>query len=392
MAGHFPVLDGVRGLAILLVLLHNFNLGGPIDTALTKVVDVGLEIGWVGVQLFFVLSGFLITGILVDTKAAPNYYSSFYGRRVLRIFPLYYLVLIMYFVVVPRVVDVPASVRPGQQHQVWLWTYLSNWNVPLGRDLPGFSHFWSLAVEEQFYLVWPLVVQALNAQALLRLCLGLTGAALVLRTGLGLAGADPGFNYQFTLCRMDGLAIGAVVALALRDPDLLRTLRPHLRRAGWALALVMLALVVATRGLPSLGFWTQTVGYTALALLCALLIGQAALATAAGRRMPIVTLLTARPLRTLGKYSYGIYVFQRPLHVWAVSALGPWLVPEAGLHRLPLLAAYLLAATAVTFAAALLSYHLVEEPFLRLKRLFTPQAPAGLPSLPTVSAAIPPPP
>lgn len=107
MAGHFPVLDGVRGLAILLVLLHNFNLGGPIDTALTKVVDAGMEIGWVGVQLFFVLSGFLITGILVDTKAAPNYYSSFYGRRVLRIFPLYYLVLIVYFVVVPWLVDVP---------------------------------------------------------------------------------------------------------------------------------------------------------------------------------------------------------------------------------------------------------------------------------------------
>jgi peptidoglycan/LPS O-acetylase OafA/YrhL len=380
---HVPALDGVRGLAILLVLLHTFNRSGPTDVFLNKVVDLGMDIGWVGVQLFFVLSGFLITGILVDTKKAPNYFRSFYGRRVLRIFPLYYLVLTAYFVVAPRVVELPASVLLANQEQAWLWAYLSNWIVIRS---PAFSHFWSLAVEEQFYLVWPLVVAASSGRTLRRVCLGLSVAALALRMALVLAGASQPLIYQCTLTRMDALAIGAATALLVRDPSRLRAWRPHLRPAMLGIGLFLLVLTVATRGLPLSSSWTETVGFTALALLGGGLVAQIAVDTAEGRHTWVSNLFTMRLLRTLGKYSYGMYVFGKMLHVWALKTLAPWLVPVAGLRRLPLLAGYVLAAIVVTFAAAFLSYHLVEDHFLRLKKWFAPEVPLETSGLSGASA------
>src|SRR5438128_1258045 len=106
---HLPALDGLRGVAIALVLLHNFNLDGPVGGAAGRALNAALEVGWVGVQLFFVLSGFLITGILLDTRDAPNARGAFYVRRILRIFPLYYAVLAVRFLVLPHVLTLPPA-------------------------------------------------------------------------------------------------------------------------------------------------------------------------------------------------------------------------------------------------------------------------------------------
>lgn len=117
LGGYLLSLDGVRGLAILMVLAHNLNvLTGP-QTPAGQAVSRIDDLGWVGVQLFFVLSGFLITGILLDTRESDNYYRAFLGRRVLRIFPLYYGTLAVAFVVLPLV----SSHHPPPDGQIWLW-------------------------------------------------------------------------------------------------------------------------------------------------------------------------------------------------------------------------------------------------------------------------------
>jgi len=155
---YIPALDGLRALAILLVIPHNLDiLSAPYRAVEVPPVTV-MHAGWIGVQLFFVLSGFLITGNLLDTRGSANYYRAFIGRRALRILPLYYGVLLVTFVLVPLLGSMPEKLQETAPNQVWLWTFLLNWSAPYGHTVVGFGHFWSLAVEEQFYLLWPFVV------------------------------------------------------------------------------------------------------------------------------------------------------------------------------------------------------------------------------------------
>src|SRR5690625_4685275 len=167
-------LDGVRGVAILLVILfHCF------PSPLTG-------LGWIGVDLFFVLSGFLITGILIDSKGNKRYYSNFIGRRILRIFPLYYLVLFIMLFLLPligRGFSSGSNYSFYLRHQGWFWSYLQNWLF----SFHGFpknlilSHFWSLGVEEQFYLVWPFLVLLLPKKLLLKSSIFLCMTAIIFR-------------------------------------------------------------------------------------------------------------------------------------------------------------------------------------------------------------------
>src|SRR5439155_22028500 len=149
-------LDAIRGVAILTVILHNQR-----DQFPSLHLEQVFENGWMGVDLFFVLSGFLITGILVDTKPSPAYFTNFYARRCLRIWPLYYSMLFFMFAVVPLM-------RPAEGHMIYArsspwWAYplfLQNVLVPIPTSATGpLSVSWSLAVEEQFYLVWPWIVR-----------------------------------------------------------------------------------------------------------------------------------------------------------------------------------------------------------------------------------------
>ena len=137
--------------------------------------------GWIGVDLFFVLSGFLITGILYDAKGGPHYFRNFYMRRSLRIFPLYYAFLILIFAVMPLL---RASGADHVGKQVWMWTYLSN--VLFARvgweGMPAHTtHLWSLAIEEQFYLLWPLLVWLASRRRLIQLCVGSIAVAFATR-------------------------------------------------------------------------------------------------------------------------------------------------------------------------------------------------------------------
>ena len=179
-----PVLDGIRGLAIFAVLWHHLVTFSGLEPAVR--LDYHLwrtgSWGWVGVDLFFVLSGFLITGILYDSRSSGRYYFNFFGRRALRILPLYYGVLAVAFLVVPAFLA-PRSAEALTRDQAWYWLYLINVKFAFdGWPEPAYlGHFWSLAIEEQFYLIWPLVVRMLSRRRLLLVCMVCFLAALGLR-------------------------------------------------------------------------------------------------------------------------------------------------------------------------------------------------------------------
>ncbi len=171
-AGVIPALDGLRGIAIILVMLHHFTNYRP-TSGIDGLIGSVVFFWWTGVDLFFVLSGFLITGILLDTRGSERYFTTFYARRILRIFPLYYLVLFLAFVVLPKFPAVhPVLAGQADLPPQWpYWLYLTNFSIA---DR-GWGHGWvdvgwSLAIEEQFYLVWPLVIWLCPPRLVALLC------------------------------------------------------------------------------------------------------------------------------------------------------------------------------------------------------------------------------
>ena len=368
---HVPALDGVRGIAIALVLALHF--GGAADFSLRTRSTIGIWLdrvfnsGWTGVDLFFVLSGFLITTILLVSKDDPHYFRQFYGRRVLRIFPLYYAALILGLVVLPWfVADERLGLLPGgASGEAWLWTYTLNIGLALGwiaSPITYFSHFWTLAIEEQFYLVWPGLVKVTSARGLLRLCCVVAVAALVMRIVWMSAGLGWGGAYRFTLTRADSLAIGGAVALLMREPSA-RTALLRFAPFGLILSLGVNALMFlrVPRFYPN-EWVVVTFGHSTVAIASAFLI-------ILSLRRPAGGWLASGPLRALGTYSYGIYVWhfplQRMLLTWYATRPAE---PSPG----ALLDALLLVTVGVVGSLVLgwVSYRVIERPFLRLKRFF----------------------
>lgn len=212
---HYPCLDGLRGLAILLVVPHNTDITVPVLHGPFAVFAVLIDRGWVGVQLFFVLSGFLITEQLCRSRHAPNYLGGFYARRVLRIVPLYAAAVVLAVVLTRVLASRGHAVVHTPAWALWLGILVINWTEPLGTEIAGFPQFWSLALEEQFYLVWPFVVRAF-ASRLFVVTAAIAAAALGIRVLMLLLGANTSMVYMWTLSRMDALAFGAMAALMPR--------------------------------------------------------------------------------------------------------------------------------------------------------------------------------
>jgi peptidoglycan/LPS O-acetylase OafA/YrhL len=349
----------VRGIAILLVLVAHYrdlSSAVPFDRALRTVT----LLGYTGVDLFFVLSGFLITGILLDARGGRGFFRIFYARRALRILPLYYGIVVALVVVWPLVHARTPAVDAMRQNQAWYWGYAVNfiWQQP-GRTPYNTGHFWSLAVEEQFYLVWPVIVWWLDRARLRRVCLACIVGAFLLRCWGVSAGLDV---FSYVPMRMDTLALGALLAIDSRSADGLAPLAPWARWIGPAAGMLAAATFLTGSLWPYGGAVHATIGYTASAVAFAALVG----AASTGWGAPI---LASRPLRFLGKYSYGIYVFHWPLRLF----YGP---VYALISRLPLVAgssllrevAFFVVASMIAVGVAVVSYQLYERWWLGLKR------------------------
>jgi peptidoglycan/LPS O-acetylase OafA/YrhL len=387
---HVPALDGMRGIAVLLVIVYHFT-NNHVRTSIDSKSFHGIlsqfpNVGWCGVDLFFVLSGFLITGILCDAKQVPHHFSKFWMRRVLRIFPLYYGLLVVLFVFVPLVHSFSPLIRHHLNEELWAWCYGINfyYAMPSHALIDAFrlQHFWSLAIEEQFYLIWPFVIFFSKTGTAIRISAVCIALSLILRIILVADHCDPLLIWNLTPCRMDGLAVGGLCALALRADVKMN----NLSKAAFLVA------ICSGVGLVAILFWRRTwswndpamesLGINFISLFCG---GLLLISIDSSRRRGLPWLLSCPVLTTFGFYSYGIYVF----HFLLKRMFDKWFPINRlslDLHSESLgVVAYVLCSTMVSLFVAVLSWHLYEKHFLKLKRYFPLTRKTEVPSLPKMS-------
>lgn len=364
---HIAQLDGLRGLAIVFVMLFHMTMVRPVGKAALFWARL-CEHGGLGVDVFFVLSGFLITGILLDALGGPRYFRNFYARRVLRIFPLYYAVLAFSFLILPRIA--PWSVPRYEQvnrEAIWYWLHLSNFAIARrGVFIHGIVDVsWSLAIEEQFYLLWPAIVWCVSAPRLRSLCIALVAISFASRAWLTAVRVAPVAVYTLTFCRLDGLAIGALIALTVRNRSLsgIRTLLGRSLLATCPLALVFI--------LPLDGRIATAIDAGSAYLLTSALTGCTILAVLSSPDALLVRPLKWRPLQMFGRYSYALYLFHYPISAAIRDlVLKPSRMPVVLDSSLPAQGLFYLVAGSISLGVAVVSWHLYEKRFLRWKQLF----------------------
>jgi peptidoglycan/LPS O-acetylase OafA/YrhL len=360
---HIPELDGVRGIAILAVMVFHFGLCYP--STPRNLLASAIRLGWSGVDLFFVLSGFLITTILIGTKSDPRFFRNFYIRRGLRILPLYYAYIFFFaFAFLPVAHHFH---RFGQFHAGQLslyWVHLSNWSSAWGplSDSPV-GQMWSLAIEEQFYFVWPLLVFLLPEGILLYLCLALSVTAIGLRLVPAMQAIQlghTGFLYRLTPFRIEPICYGAIIALLSRK----RRTVDFRGWTGWVCLVSGLALLCRQWSLghtfDNYSLAMATLGYTAVGLCSAGILFLAL--RYEGSNGLYARLLRTDVLRTFGKYSYAMYIFQVPIAEYSYRVAYRF----TGNPLIRLTLNYLLGIS-VTFILAKLSWKCLESPILGLK-------------------------
>ena len=362
---HIPALDGLRGVAILLVLLwHSF-----------PIMEYFLP-GWSGVDLFFVLSGYLITGRLLATKGRPDYLSNFYRNRALRILPLYYSVFIGFLIMIHLFVQKKNLPEFSVYTDHWKsflvftqnWTFIFDGFPRNGSLIP----LWTLAVEEQFYLVWPFVILLIpSGRARWKIFASLIVLIMVTRTACYLYyPPSHQFNYYNTFFRADALIIGSL--LCQLHNDNIRSNNKWIR----LIALILLAVVIIAglvlKNLDPTNLFYGTIGYTLLALFFACILHLAVtpgVSTIAGfLRLPF--------LRFCGKISYGLYLLHEPIIEAAGTKMSVWGVTRWPGHASLINTLSMTVCLLFTFLLATLSFRYFESFFLRLKSPPTPAEPA----------------
>lgn len=358
-AVRIPELDGVRGIACLMVLLWHYfgaplllstaSTPGPWNTLITKLGSIGLS----GVDLFFVLSGFLISGILFEHRESPRYFRTFFARRVCRIFPLYFLVF--FGLIAALAVGLPRTFPAANdwlfKDLMPLWSYptfTQNFFMSAAKQAGGkwIAMTWSVAVEEQFYLIFPFIVYFVPMRYLRYGVLLALVSAPVLRQ---FATAGGLWFYTLLPCRVDCLAAGVLASIVCREP----AIRVYLR---FDRGLVYATLAVTAVGMTFLS--EGVLWYTWLALFYAAAI----VLVVCSNETYVAAACRWSPLRSLGLISYGVYMYHQPIQGLFHAALR---------NQVPTLAGWADVATttgaaAATLAVSLASYHLLEKRLLRL--------------------------
>lgn len=345
---YFKNLDGVRGIAALMVMVFHFFLALPTSQGAPSFLLKASGFGQTGVTLFFVLSGFLITRILIWSKQSKGYFGKFYWRRSLRIFPLYYSFLLIYYFALPHLLG---NKQVPFNEQLYFYGYLQNFAETFNWQTMGPHHFWSLAVEEHFYLFWPLLVYLFNPRRLSYVIGILVLGALVLRYFMVKDGMEV---FYFTFTRIDALALGSLLAIF--------ELKNWFKPANSNKFLLLLVLVT----LPTLFVWFSASGegqsivqvykYLLIALLYFALLG---LVLSLGNKHLVNKFLSNRMLLFTGKISYGLYVYHPLAYTICFRFIfnGYWLIG-------------LMIGFVMAYAMATVSFYLIEKPFLRLKDRF----------------------
>jgi len=331
---YFPELDGIRAIAAFMIMLFHFT---PIWYFPRIMV-----FGQTGVDLFFVLSGFLITTILLQSRHGDwQEVRKFYIRRTLRIFPLYYGMLILLVIV-------------GWKVSWWYWVYLQNIPDALHWHFVGPGHFWSLAVEEQFYLAWPFLVLFWPRRRLVSAMVFAIVLSIMVRVLLLWTHIDP---FTLTLTRLDGLAGGGLLALLYQRGSLAKAQR-------WLAGMVVIAIVMlGTQSLASHGTGLTWVGITKFSSAALLYVGSIGLVITTKDSL-VHGFLRSAPMRALGRVSYGMYVFHPAVYYYVT--------PYVHNFR-PVLQAVV--DLSVVYGLAWLSWYGYEKRFTDMKQRFAPERP-----------------
>lgn len=354
-----PALDGVRGIATLTVLFCHFLFEDLYHDRWWWAVA---HAGWLGVDLFFVLSGFLITGILLQKRNKPGYFSDFYRRRILRIFPLYYFSLLLSVFAILVIDQQPHRLYTGYDSLAWYFAFIPNVALALKNDWlwqtnwVGLSHLWSLAVEEQFYMVWPLVVFLLPRKPLLFTCVAIIAMSAWIRMETDVVFGQKWSiaSYVLPYCRMDGLAAGSLLAILRRYGWLThKGLQRDLGRDFTFAAFMFVFYMLVAGNSHWRGTWVALMFFGMVYF-------------ALDQKGLIKKLCELPFLMHIGTYSYGMYIFHQMFRVVFEKIFRQPLValelPEVMVQVL-----YLLLAGLTTYGLARLSFKYIEKPFLDMK-------------------------
>ncbi len=368
-------IDAVRGLVLLVLIVHFNAIWTPPTNLAERAYLFVLQTGMLSMEPFFVMSGFLITGILLKSKGSQHFLGVFYARRALRILPLYFAFIALWFFLVPRLGFADEySVIGTARTRAFYWLHASNvlWAIR-GSAPDSIDHFWSLAVEEQYYLVWPIVVLLCDTRRLKAVCWGMILAAPVVRTFVVLTLSNAA-AYTMVFGRMDSLALGGLLAVAARTPEGLRPMVPLARVGAVACGAAGCGIALYTGQIGPYVTLFNTVGLTVSAFLAASITILMLTGSTGSVGHWIVT---RSPLPMVGRYCYGIYVLHKPVrtlaeHFGFTYEAMQRVVPGVLLPQLLWTASL----TLVSIALAWIAWHALEKQFLKLRR-FLPRAGVG---------------
>ena len=355
MRKRIQALDGLRGIAVILVVASHFSpdlvLPQTIAWKLLQRISGG---GWFGVDIFFVLSGFLITSILLNDRGD---WKEFYRNRAFRILPAFLAVFCVVLAFIPK------------PHALVFFAYLlfvGNFTVLGNNEITPLGHLWSLAVEEQFYLIWPQIAWRLSRSTILKIALSIATVSFLCRVLGAILGVNAYLIYKITPMRLDGIALGCAVAAAVEIPSARDWLNRRWKTAAWLAAAVLMGGIVALK--LSLFAWdvrAQMVAIPAVTILTAAMVF-----AASQRLLParLSSVLCSRMFVYFGRRSYGLYLIHLPVAYALARRFGHPLGQLRPIPQATASIAIMVLGMALSVALAELSWRIVEQPAQRLKK------------------------